>query len=206
MQPIDAVSRRTAAVAYLGAWAIGLAVRPTNLGLDASASAVAAAHQEHSAQAVASYVLTEGIAGLLLAVVVLGLASRRATRFGATAAVLSVLQCFVGISIVVAAGDHSIGLSGTLFGLVNRLDGLKMLLLAFAAVSELVDDPRRRRWFLALGLSAAGALFASGITYLALLEPLAWTVYISGPLLLAWVAAVGFRSHPVSLTPAKLGG
>jgi hypothetical protein len=205
MQRIDAVTKRNAAIDYLAAWVIGLAVWPTNLGLNAPASAVASSHHEHAAQAVASYALTEGVAGLLLAVVVAGLTSQRAVRSGTAAAAISVLQCFVGIGTVVAAGDHEVGLSGTLFGLVNHLDGLKMLLLAFAAASELGSGRPRTRWFGALSLAAASALLVSGVAYLALLEPLAWTAFISGPLLLGWVMAVGVRSRRAALAQGLAG-
>ena len=41
----------------------------------------------------------------------------------------------------------------------------------------------------------------SGLDYLLLANSLAWTVYISGPLLLAWIAATG-----IWLTRSSLAG
>ncbi|HEX5292717.1 MAG TPA: hypothetical protein VFX25_27925, partial [Streptosporangiaceae bacterium] len=49
---------------------------------------------------------------------------------------------------------------------------------------------------------AAIALAASAVAYLALASPLAWTVYLSGPLLLAWIAATGaWLTFGTALTP-----
>ena len=65
-------------------------------------------------------------------------------------------------------------------------------------------DPRTR-WFGALSLATAGALLVSGVAYLALLEPLAWTVYVSGPLLLAWVTVIGVGSLRAPLAKRVAG-
>jgi hypothetical protein len=58
-----------AAVTYVAAWAAGLAVWPVNLPINAAGAQVAASYQAHPAQAVAQYLLAEGLAGLLLGVV-----------------------------------------------------------------------------------------------------------------------------------------
>src|SRR5580692_10223482 len=55
-----------AGVAYLAAWAAGLAVWPVNLALNATAAQVAASYRANPAEAVAQYLLTEGLAGILL--------------------------------------------------------------------------------------------------------------------------------------------
>jgi hypothetical protein len=116
------------------------------------------------------------------------------------ACAVSVLQWALGTSLIAAAGDGRTTRTGTLFDLVNRLDGIKMLLLALTAVLVVAAGGRRLpAWLTALGLATAVALGASGTDYLLLSGRGAWLVYVSGPLLLAWVAAVGtwlWRSAP----------
>jgi TRAP-type C4-dicarboxylate transport system permease small subunit len=46
-------------------------------------------------------------------------------------------------------------------------------------------------WLRATALPLGIALIASGCAYLALSEPLAWTSYVSGTLLLLWVTILG---------------
>jgi hypothetical protein len=52
---------------------------------------------------------------------------------------------------------------------------------------------------------SASPLIASGYAYLALSQPLAWTAYISGTLLLLWVTGLGIAQTygvPSSFEPA----
>ena len=85
---------------------------------------------------------------------------------------------------------------------MNRLDGVKMLALASIAAylsARRTWDRRPPTWLRAAAALAAAALAVSGLDYLLLANSLAWTVYISGPLLLAWIAATGIwltRSSP----------
>jgi hypothetical protein len=190
-----------AGVAYLAAWAAGLAAWPANLALNATAAQVTAAYRAHPAGAVTQYLLAEGLAGLLLGVVlasaVLPAAGRRLARaaagLGATAVAISVVQCVLGLVLVTAAASAQVSLAGTLSALENRLDGVKMLALAGTAAC-LAARRRARpapRWLRAAAALAAIALASSAVAYLFLLNALAWTAYLSGPLLLAWIAATG---------------
>jgi hypothetical protein len=99
-----------AGVAYLAAWVAGLSIWPVNLALNATAAQEAASHAAHPAEAATQYLLAEGLAGLLLAVV-LGSAllprlrvraSRRLTAsaaiFGTVAVAVSLTQCVLGSS------------------------------------------------------------------------------------------------------------
>jgi hypothetical protein len=198
-----------AGAAYLAAWAAGLAAWPSNLALNATSAQVTAAYRMHPAGAVAQYLLAEGLAGLLLAVVLgsalLPLAQRRlapragarpAARLAAAAVVISLAQCVLGLVLVAAATSADVARAGGLSALENRLDGVKMLALAgvaaYLAVTARAAAARPRPgWLRATALLAAIALASSALSYLLLANALAWTVYLSGPLLLLWIAATG---------------
>lgn len=194
-----------AGVAYLAAWVAGLAAWPANLALNATGAQVAAAHRAHVAGATTQYLLVEGLAGLLLGVVMafwlLGgrraaaVAGRRtAIGLSVVAVVTSLAQCGLGLAVIAAAKQHQIGSSGDLFALVNRLDGVKMLALAGVAacfVATRSPVARPPRWLTVTALVMAVALVTSGLVYLVLANPLAWTAFVSGPLLLIWVTGTG---------------
>ena len=194
-----------AGVAYLVAWVAGLAAWPANLALNATGAQVAAAHRTHVAAATTQYLMVEGLAGLLLGVVLASwlLGRRRAaavagrrTAIGLSvvAVITSLAQCGLGLAVIAAARQHQVASSGDLFALVNRLDGVKMLALAgVAACFVATRSPAARppRWLAVTAVAMAVALVASGVTYVVLANPLAWTAFVSGPLLLIWVAGTG---------------
>ncbi len=194
-----------AGVAYLAAWAAGLAIWPVNLALNATATQVAASHQAHPAEAAVQYLLAEGVAGVLLGTVLAyGLLARRSRRMdvratcavmlGAVAVAASLTQCILGLLVTAAATGHDIASCGALFAVVNRLDGVKMLALAgVAGLTAAITNPAALlpRWLRATSVLLTAALIASGCAYVTLANPLAWTAYVSGPLLLLWVAGTG---------------
>lgn len=190
------------------AWVAGLAAWPSNLALNASSAQVAASHRAHAAPAVTQYLLVEGVAGLLLGVVLAaawvsaagrrpGWTARAAGVLGAGAVLVSLTQSVLGLILTAAATNHEIARAGDLFGVVDRLDGVKMLALAGVAAWLAVrfgahQRPRQLpRWLQAAAVLAAVSLIVSGVSYLLLANALAWTVYFSGPLLLLWITATG---------------
>ncbi len=199
-----------AGVGYLAAWVAGLAAWPSNLALNATPAQTAASYAAHPAGAVTQYLLAEGLAGLLLAIVLGGAllpglrarVGRRADgRFTVTAAVSGILavmvsltQCTLGLILTSAATGHDVTASGDLSNVVNQLDGIKMIALAVTATclaAVVSPGPVLPRWLRATGLLLALALAASGYAYLALANGLAWTAYVSGLLLLLWVTGTG---------------
>jgi hypothetical protein len=190
-----------AGVAYVVAWVAGLAAWPANLALNATAGQVAAAYRAHHTGATVQYLLVEGVAGVLLGVVlacVLRAARDQVGRRAAGPAVLSAIavltsltQTVIGLFGIAAASGGPASRAGTLFDLVDRLDGVKMLALAAAAIWLAVSGPVLPRWLRGAGILLGLALITSGCTYLTLWNPLAWAVYVSGPLLLLWVAGSG---------------
>ena len=194
-----------AGVAYLAAWAAGLAVWPVNLALNATAAQVAASYRANPAAAAAQYLLTEGLAGVLLGVVLAcvllpHVRGRMAARpagaavLGTIAVAISLAQCVIGLLLTAAATRHDIAGCGELSALVTRLDGVKMLAIAGAAAgiaAARTPGPLLPGWLRAATLPLGLALIASGYAYLTLSSTLAWTAYISGPLLLVWVTGTG---------------
>src|SRR6202042_3203753 len=109
----------------------------------------------------------------------------------AIAVITSLSQCVIGLYAVAAATSGNAATCGSLTDLVNRLDGVKMLALAAAEAWLAVSGPALPRWLRALAVPLGLALIASGYAYLTLSNGLAWTAYISGPLLLLWGAGAG---------------
>jgi hypothetical protein len=190
-----------AGLAYLVAWIAGLAAWPVNLALTATAAQTAASFAAHPAEAATQFLLVEGLAGLLLGVVLAfavgagpgappAVRARPAAVLGAVAVVISVTQCALGLILIAAATRHDASRAGDLSALVNRLDGLKMLALAGTA-GWLAARGRMPGWLRLTAALTAVSLLASGITYLLLAGSLAWTAYCSGSLLLLWIAATG---------------
>jgi hypothetical protein len=202
-----------AGIGYVAAWAAGLASWPANLALNATDGQVAAAYRAHPAGATSQYLLSEGVAALLLGVVLAaalisgrdrGRAPLWPAMTAAGAVAVSLAQTVIGMFLIAAATHHDIVRAGGLSDLVNRLDGVKMLALAAVAAylsARGTRDHRPANWLRAIAALAAVTLAVSGVDYVLLANSLAWTVYISGPLLLAWIAATGIwltRSTPAA--------
>ena len=188
-------------IAYTVSWIAGLAVAAPSPKLTASGASITAALAGHQAAVVAQFALTEGLPAVGLAVISIALA-RAARRSGAgharvalvaglAAALISLAQFVLGAILAAAASPAAAHL---LYESVNRLDGVKMLALAGVAACFIATrNPaaRQPRWLAVTAVAMAVALVASGVTYVALANPLAWTAFVSGPLLLIWVAGTG---------------
>jgi hypothetical protein len=195
-----------AGIAYAAAWVTGLAVWPSNLDVTASGAKVMSAYTGHEGVAMTQYLLVEGLAAIALAVVVLAL-GRTAGRRGANrwghivvfagigAAIVSMVQCALGLLLAgVAVPDGATGRAGTLFDVINRMDGAKMLALAATAVAGIGLTRRSNllpRWLGYVAAVLAVAIITSGAGYLLLNPTLARAAAVSLPLLLIWVAATG---------------
>jgi hypothetical protein len=187
---------RTAGITYLVAWVAGLAVWPTNPSVAATGPQVLAGLAGHTGVAIASYVATQGVAGLALAVVVRTLRVPAARFTGYAAVAVSLVQCGLGVHLAAAiAPAHHAAAAHTVFALLNRLDGVKMLLLAATALLTAATALRVREagWVDWAGLAMAGAIAVSGVGYLLLSTALAPVAYVSGVLLLVWVTATALR-------------
>lgn len=187
-------------IAYTGSWIAGLSVWPSNLKASANGAQVLAGYTGHKVPSLLSYLFTEGLPAAGLAVVGLALAAaarrsggpRRAATVATTAisaALISVTQFVLGALLTLHAvprGDAS--QAHALFEAVNRLDGVKMLILAALALAA---APLAGRWLRWTAYALAVSIVASGIGYLLLASSLTGLAYVSGPLLLAWITGSG---------------
>ncbi len=91
--------------------------------------------------------------------------------------------------------DRRTGPAVTVFDAINRLDGVKMLLLAAVALAAFAllraGHPPLPRWLAYESLALAVAIAISGVGYLLLLSGPALAAWVSLPLLLVWVTGVG---------------
>jgi hypothetical protein len=194
-----------AGIGYSAAWVAGLVIWLANLDVTSSGAEVVAAVRGHQGAAMAQYVLVEGVAAVMLAIVMVSV-GRAASRQGAgelgtmamvtgiTAAALSLVQCVLGLLLAGSAVPNAdAGQAGTLFSLINRIDGVKMFVLAIMTLAgeALARDGVLPRWLGYVGVLAAIALVASGIGYVFLVNPFALAAFASLPLLLLWVTGAG---------------
>jgi hypothetical protein len=193
-----------AGIAYSVSWIVGLCVSSASTDVSSSGAQIVAALAGHEGAATTQYALTEGAPAVLLAVVVVALAraaQRAGSRMGArlvaitglVAAGISLVQCGLGgyltTSLVPAADAHG---AGVVTEVINRLDGVKMLLLAALAIAGMQVGRRMLpRWLSYVGVALAIALVASGAGYLFLIGAAAQAAYVSLPLLLIWVTGAG---------------
>jgi hypothetical protein len=195
-----------AGVGYVVAWLTGLAVWMSNVDVSATGNEVLAAYHGHQAAAQVQGALVEGVAAIALAVVVLCLgraALRRAPAplgtalivAGLAAAAVSLVQCVLGQQLagsVVPSANAS--RAGSLLQLIDRLDGVKMILLALMGLVTAVLVRRVRllpTWLGWTAVALAAALIVSGLGYLLLNSGLAAAADASLPLLLLWICATG---------------
>jgi hypothetical protein len=193
-----------AGISYAITWVAGLAAWPSNLAIDASKKEIVSVYAAHRSEATAQYLLVEGLAGLLLGIVLfycsrhLGRSDRswssRAAIAGGVVVAISLLQCLLGLFLNSSASKGYQGESGDLYQAINRLDGAKQLVLsAFVVMFGVLLRPTSnyplwlRRTTVILGV----ALVASGLANLLLWNLLASTAFASLPVLILWVAGTG---------------
>jgi hypothetical protein len=118
---------------------------------------------------------------------------------------VSLVQCVLGQQLagsVVPSANAS--RAGSLLQLIDRLDGVKMILLALMALVTAVLVRRVQLLPSWLGWTAvvlAATLIVSGLGYLLLVSGLAAAAYASLPLLLLWICAAGVAlGHRVAET------
>ncbi len=212
-----------AGIAYAVSWLAGLSIFASSGTVRTTGAKVLAADAGHQAAATTQFVLTEGAAAVFLAVVVIAI-GRAGLRIadgetawaadgrvvwaagtaraawvtmaaGLVAVVISLVQFVLGVyltSSVVPAG-HSAA-AGELTNAISRLDGVKMLALAAAALAGVAvarRAPALPGWLSYAGIALAVAIVVSGLGYLLLVDSLALAAWVSLPLLLVWVTGSG---------------
>ena len=200
---ISALSAVSAA--YSLSWIAALSVGPGNVSPTAGGREVVSAYGGQAVGGAAQYLLSEGLPAVGLAVVGLALAGAarragllRAARTTAaaavTAAVISAVQCLLGVFLVLSSVPRgATGEAHLLFELVNRMDGVKMLVLAALALSgaALARSGVAAGWLRHPAYALALTIAGSGIGYLLLIGGFTSLAYLSLPLLMLWVTGTG---------------
>ncbi|HEY2791946.1 MAG TPA: hypothetical protein VGJ28_06305, partial [Micromonosporaceae bacterium] len=190
----------------------GLSVFSSSTDVRSTGAQIVAADSGHAAAVATQFALTEGASSIALAVVAVALgrflgssAGRIVTIAGLVASGIALVQCALGILLAVSLSHP--GRVGTLTDTVNRMDGVKMFVLAVMAVAAIAGD-RLPRWLRWVGLALAVAIIASGVGYAFLNTTLATAAWLSLPLLLVFVSGAGIvisrRSSVVSDAPATV--
>jgi hypothetical protein len=193
-----------AGILYSISWAVGLAIFSSSADVHSSGADLVSTYAGHRGVATAQYVLTEGVPAIALLVVVWALAraagghrpSQALLACGLAAAAISIVQCVLGLYLAgrLIPGRRT-GPAVTVFDAINRLDGVKMLLLATVALAAFAllraGHPPLPRWLAYESLALAVAIAISGVGYLLLLSGPALAAWVSLPLLLVWVTGVG---------------
>jgi len=155
-------------IGYTLSWIAGLSVPGPNPSFTATDPQIAAALAGHSSAVALQFALTEGLPAIGIAVVSVALAraarSRLALITGLTAATISVVMFALGL--VMAAGTHP-----ALYHLIDRIDGVKMLLLAVLGIAGACATVLPR-WLRYAGAALGVSIGVSGIAYLLLLPGL----------------------------------
>jgi hypothetical protein len=207
--PVAAGTRGTltAAIGYALAWIAGLSVYGSSTQVSADGTQVVRALAGHQFAAGLQYALTEGVTALFLITVIWSVTSAarssqagRVMRLAALAAtVVSLAECGLGLWLSTGLARASdAGAAGAVNDAINRLDGLKMLLLALAAAAAVIAIRSRKlalpRWLAPLAAVLAIAIAVSGVGYLALSDAAASAAWISLPLLIVFVTAAGLAT------------
>jgi hypothetical protein len=155
-------------IGYTLSWIAGLSIPAPSPSFTATNSQVAAALAGHGPAVALQFALTEGLPAIGIAVISVALArgarSRLALITGLTAATISVVMFTLGL--VLAAGTHP-----ALYHAIDRIDGVKMLLLAVLGIAG-ASAALLPRWLRYAGGALAVSICVSGIAYLLLLPSL----------------------------------
>lgn len=190
-------------IGYSVSWIVSQSLGAPNPSISAPGSQVVTDFAGYGGPTIASFVLSEGVPAVALAIVVLYIA-RAARRcgapaaglavagFGIAAAVMSWIELGLGLWLVggLVPGQRA-GTAGTVWHAINRMDGAKMFVLAAMAVAIAAIALRTvslPRWLAWLAFLLAATLVVSGLGYV-LLSGLGWAVLASGVLLLVVVTA-----------------
>lgn len=193
---------RTAGLAYVATWVVGLLVFSSSTTVTTSGTALRDAYATHQGVLSVQFVLTQGVAAVLLGLVVSATAVRaggingvRMAIAGLGAVLVSLVECGLGLELAyVAAHDRSAEAVQALAETLNRLDGAKMLLLAGLAVAWAQPswDFALPSWLRRVALVTGVALLASAAGYLLLDDTLALAAWASLPLLLVTVGCTAW--------------
>lgn len=186
-----------AAAVYVLAWLVGLFAAPARP--TAGADAVKGYLVDHSGAAVAQSLLVHGVAGVALAAFAWSLSrsvdhsSVAVVVLGSVAAVLSLLQAVILLSVATGVSSLPASAVDQRVGWIDTVDTLKLAVLAaFVVVASvaLVTAGSAGEWLRLLAVALAVLLVAGGTSFMVSSSVLTGALYLSLPLLLIWVGVV----------------
>ncbi|MDQ2786152.1 MAG: hypothetical protein M3Y58_14255 [Chloroflexota bacterium] len=195
-----------AGIGYSIAWLAGLLVFSSSTQVRSTGAQVLRAYAGHQGVVSIQFVLTEGVAAVMLAVVTWSLAAAVARRAGAlkrliltsglVASGVSIVQCGLGLWLTTTLlSERDANTAGAVAQALNRLDGVKMLLLAVLAAGTATAVYRSLirlpRWLGAIAVAVAVTITLSAVGYLLLNNLFATAAWLSLPLLLVFVTGTG---------------
>ncbi|MGI8878946.1 MAG: hypothetical protein ACR2KJ_00210 [Jatrophihabitans sp.] len=199
-----------AGVGFALSWIAGLSVFSSSTEVRSSGEQIQRAYAGHVGVVGLQYFLTEGLPAVLLAIVTVALSravrpEARAARAitgvaGLAAASVSVVQLALGMWLSFGlVNDAATGSIGTVYRAINRLDGVKMLLLAVLAATVIraihrgdLDMPR---WFSWTATALTATITLSAIGYLTLDNTLASAAWLSLPCLIVFITGAAVVLH-----------
>ncbi len=189
-----------AGTAYVAAWLAGLAIAPS---VPADDAGVAAYYRDHATTVLLQSGLVHGVAGIALAIFAVAVVralgrddrvARWATGLGAAAALASAAQ--VGLAVAaLGVASSSPERTAALVDAVDSTDAVKLVLLAGFVASATVIGRQAGgvpRWIAALATVTVVLLPLGGASFLVDGPLLTGMLYLSLPLLLAWVGAMAY--------------
>jgi hypothetical protein len=196
-----------AGIGYTVSWVIGLAIFSSSTDVRSSGADLASTYAGHRGVVMAQYVFTEGLPAVFLAIVVVALAraagaagwerlGRIVLVSGLAACAVSLVQCVLGLYFAARLiPERRLGSAVDVFEAINRLDGVKMFLLAVLAGVSFGLGRRvgavLPEWLAWVAAALAVAITVSGVGYLLLLSGPALAAWVSLPLLLVYVTGTG---------------
>ncbi|MDD8012800.1 MAG: hypothetical protein PHX05_04915 [Acidobacteriota bacterium] len=188
-------------------WIVGLSVWSSSADVTKSGAELIRMYAGHEAVAFVQFFFTEGLPAVTLGIVLVCLAryalaanetllGRTILAAGLAAAAISFTQFCLGayLCLSLVPGNRA-DAAKAVFAVLNRIDGVKMLLMAVFALTgfRLIRNGKARlpMWLAWTSLALAATIFLSGLGFLFLLDSLSPAAYASLPLLMLWVTAVG---------------
>jgi hypothetical protein len=193
-QPLLTVTGAVGA-GYTLSWLAGLSVPAPSPRFSASGAAIVAALAGHGAATTAQFALTEGLPALGIAVISValarsvagGLGGRVMLAAGLAAAAISFAQFVLALALI---RTQDPGAAHLLYGAVNRMDGVKMLLLAVLGTATYLSTALPR-WLRYTGAGLALTITFSGVVYLLLVQSFAIAAGPALLLLLLFITGAG---------------
>ena len=199
-------------------WVIGLSVWSSSADVTKSGAELIRMYAGNEAIALVQFFFTEGLTAITLGLVMVCLAKYALAAneafwgkvilgAGLAAAAISLMQFALGAYLCIfAVPGNRADAAKLAFDVLNRIDGVKMLFMAAFAFAgfRVIRNGKAHlpAWLAWVALALAVTLFLSAIGFLFQLDSFSPATYVSLPLLMLWVTAVGIvlaiRRHPVN--------